>query len=130
MKYVLMFTSQPDIDKTISPERYGEVVAEIYHWFEANSERIVNDGAALQDPPTAKTVRSGTPDPVVVDGPFSEAKEVIGGFSIIEAPDMDSALALARTWPELVLPGKAVEVRPIFEDEELFGDIIGAEPAS
>ena len=128
MKYVLMFTSQPEIDKTIPAEDYDQVLVEIFRWFETNAEHIVNDGAALQDPPTAKTVRSGTSGPVIVDGPFSEAKEVIGGFSIIEASDMDAAVALARTWPELVLPGKAVEVRPIFEDAELFGDA-GAEQA-
>lgn len=50
---------------------------------------------------------------VVVDGPFSEAKEVVGGFSVIDVPDMDAAIALVRTWPFLELPGWGVEIRPI-----------------
>ncbi|WP_243224987.1 YciI family protein [Microbacterium sp. CIAB417] len=129
MKYVLMFTSQPELDRTVSPERNEELLTEIYRWFETNAAVIADGGAALQDPPTAKTVRAGDPSPVVVDGPFSEAKEVIGGFSIIDVPDMDAAVALARTWPELTLPGKAVEIRPMFEDEELFADVAGEQPA-
>ena len=55
-----------------------------------------------------------------MDGPFSEAKEVVGGFSIIDVADLDAAIALARTWPSLDLPGNAVEIRPMYEDEEVF----------
>jgi hypothetical protein len=51
----------------------------------------------------------------VVDGPFSEAKESIGGFSIIDVPDLDAAIALARTWPSLTFPGVRVEIRPIVD---------------
>jgi hypothetical protein len=57
-----------------------------------------------------KYSESGT---VVVDGPFSEAKEVVGGFSVIDVPDLDAAIALVRTWPFLELPGWGVEIRPI-----------------
>ena len=46
-------------------------------------------------------MKSNGGDPVVVDGPFSEAKEVIGGFSVIDVPDLDAALAMARSWPSL-----------------------------
>ena len=42
----------------------------------------------------------------MVDGPFNEAKEVIGGFSVIDVADMDAAIALAKTWPHLELPGR------------------------
>ena len=68
-------------------------------------------------PDTATTVRSGG---VVVDGPFSEAKEVIGGFSVIDVPDLDAALGLARSWPMLELPGVSVEVRPMVVDYSQF----------
>ncbi|MET1005252.1 MAG: YciI family protein, partial [Propionibacteriaceae bacterium] len=53
---------------------------------------------------------------VVVDGPFSEAKENIGGFSIIDVPDIDAAIALVKTWPMLELPGNSVEIRPMVVD--------------
>jgi len=35
----------------------------------------------------------------VTDGPFIEAKEIIGGFAIVEGKDLDEALAMAKTWP-------------------------------
>ena len=56
----------------------------------------------------------------MVDGPFNEAKEVIGGFSIIDVPDMDAAIALTKTWPSLGIPGSAVEIRPMVEDYSQF----------
>ena len=48
----------------------------------------------------------------VTDGPFIEAKEIVAGFYIIEAPDLDSALAIAGTNP-VVRSGGGVEVRPV-----------------
>jgi hypothetical protein len=56
----------------------------------------------------------------VVDGPFNEAKEIVGGFSVIDVPDMDAAVALVKTWPSLELPGVAVEIRPMVEDYSQF----------
>ena len=63
------------------------------------------------------TVKSGDEGPVVVDGPFSEAKEVVGGFTVVEVPDLDAALAMARTWPPLKFPGVSVEVRPVVDHD-------------
>lgn len=56
----------------------------------------------------------GRPD--VKDGPFSESKEVVGGFFIIEAADMDEALTIARLHPAAELgeqAGWGIEVHPI-----------------
>lgn len=49
---------------------------------------------------------------VVTDGPFLEAKEVVAGFCVIEAPDLDAALEIARQNPALQ-EGGGVEVRPV-----------------
>ena len=57
---------------------------------------------------------------VVVDGPFNEAKEVVGGFSVIDVPDMDAAIELVKTWPQLEFPGVAIEIRPMVEDYSQF----------
>jgi hypothetical protein len=46
----------------------------------------------------------------VTDGPFIEAKESVGGYGIIEVPDLDAAIALASTWPS---PNSKVEIRPL-----------------
>jgi hypothetical protein len=52
----------------------------------------------------------------VTDGPFSEAKEVIGGFSVLDVADLDAAIAIVKTWPMLELPGNSVEIRPMVVD--------------
>jgi hypothetical protein len=68
-------------------------------------------GEQLEPPSTAKTVRHEGADRLVIDGPFIETKEHIGGFAIVEVSSIDAALELARTWPA----GGAVEVRKLIE---------------
>ena len=116
MKYVLMFTSRPDLDATVDPEQGQLVYKRVYEWFGQHADVIADSGAELLGVETATTVRFGADGPVVVDGPFSEAKEVIGGFSILDVADMDAAIAIARTWPPLEFPGVAIEIRPMIED--------------
>jgi len=117
MKYVLMYTNRPDLDATVPPERQQAVYQAIYAWFGQHASAFADSGAELLGPETATTVRSGDGGaPVVVDGPFSEAKENIGGFSVIDVPDIDAAIALVKTWPSLELPGVAIEIRPMVED--------------
>jgi hypothetical protein len=67
-------------------------------------------GEALQRSSTATTVRTGDGDALVTDGPFADTKEALGGFYVIEAPDIDVALRLARA-----CPAGNVEVRPVLE---------------
>jgi hypothetical protein len=65
-------------------------------------------GEALEPSATATTVR----DDVVTDGPFAETKEVLGGFYVIEARDLDHALEIAKLCPA---PFGGVEVRPVMD---------------
>ena len=65
-------------------------------------------------------MKHGDDGAVVVDGPFNEAKEVIGGFTIIDVPDLDAAIALTKTWPCSTCPGSPVEIRPMVEDYSQF----------
>jgi hypothetical protein len=44
-----------------------------------------------------------------------EAKEVLGGFGIVDVANLDEALALAKTWPALQVAGESVEIRPVDE---------------
>jgi hypothetical protein len=68
-------------------------------------------GASLQPSETATTVRVPAGGaPVIVDGPFIEAKEQIAGFYVIAAADLDEALEIAAKCP---MGSGAVEVRPI-----------------
>lgn len=92
-----------------TPEQRA-VHAEIFKWFETNGDKIVAEGAELQPTRTATTIRKQTGKTTVIDGPFVEAKESVGGLSIFELPDKAAAIALAKTWP-----GFGVEVRPVAE---------------
>ena len=68
----------------------------------------------LQPPETATTVQVQDGTTLVTDGPFVETKEALGGYLILEADDLDAAIALAARIPAARLGG-AIEVRPIEE---------------
>lgn len=126
MKYVLMYVDDPGALEGVPAERQREVYEQIYAWFGEHGSVFTDTGAELQPRSTATTVRSGGDGgtPIVVDGPYSEAKESIGGFSVIDVPDLDAAIALVRTWPSLQLPGVSVEIRPMVVDySELEGKL-------
>jgi hypothetical protein len=67
-------------------------------------------GGALHDPDAATVLRTGGGDVVMTDGPFVEAKEHIAGFYIINADDLDAALAWARKVVDAI--NHPIEVRP------------------
>ena len=69
-------------------------------------------GEELAGSSSATTVRNGA-TVGVTDGPYAETAEQLGGFYVIEAPDLDAALAIARQLPEPI-----VEVRPVVEHPE------------
>ncbi len=113
MKYVIMFTFDPELDAHVPADLMQGLYGRAYQWYGDNAAQIAEGGVQLQPVETATTVKYGESGSVVVDGPFSEAKEVIGGFQVIDVPDMDAAIALVRTWPFLELPGWGVEIRPM-----------------
>ena len=71
---------------------------------DTHSDELADSGAMV----AATSVRGD----IITDGPFIDAKEVVAGFYVIEAPDLDAALAVARTNP-VVREGGGVEVRPV-----------------
>jgi len=109
-KYAFLFIDDGvDYQGSPTPEQQ-KVYADIFKWFETNGPKITDGGAELQPTRTATTIRTRGDKRVVVDGPFIEAKESVGGFTIFELPSKDEAVALAKTWP-----GYGVEIRPIRE---------------
>ncbi|MCU1351253.1 MAG: hypothetical protein JWM05_462 [Acidimicrobiales bacterium] len=64
----------------------------------------------LEPPDTATVVKATGGETLITDGPFAEAKEQLGGFWVVEVPDLDAALALAAAGSTAC--GGAVEVRP------------------
>jgi hypothetical protein len=79
--------------------------------FGTTNAAALRGGNALQPASTATTIRGGRTDSVTVtDGPFAETKEVLGGYYLIEAPDLDAAIEIAKQVPA---PFGGVEVRPV-----------------
>ena len=77
---------------------------------EKNGDKIAG-GNALQGSDTATSIRpDGAGAFTVTDGPFVESKEVLGGYYLVEAGDLDEAIALAKQIPT---PGGGLEVRPV-----------------
>ncbi|HYW23509.1 MAG TPA: YciI family protein [Terriglobales bacterium] len=110
MKYMLMFTSDGDGMDSGPPEAVQAMYAKVGEWWSTHSASgALLDGHQLQPASTATTVDPRTG--VVTDGPFLESKESIGGYGIVEAPDLDTVIAMARTWPA----SAHVEIRPIVE---------------
>ncbi len=83
----------------------------------------LHDSQQLEAPATARTLRVRNGRTSVVDGPFAETKEYLGGFNLIEAADMDEALRIAATFP-WARTG-AIEVRPV-RDMDLVRQRVGA----
>lgn len=69
----------------------------------------------LTEPSSARVVRAQNGRPTVTDGPFLEAKEAIGGFYILDAPDLDAASGWAAKTSAAV--GMPIEVRPFFDSK-------------
>jgi hypothetical protein len=109
-RYLFLIYGDETRDAEATPEQWQAMMDAHRAWgekVEASGASIVG-GEALQPTATATTVRSSSGSPIVTDGPFAETKEALGGFYLIDAADLDAALALASS-----LPAETVEVRPI-----------------
>src|SRR5206468_579149 len=93
-----------------APQASGSEVSSPYRDFMTRQADVLRGGAALEPSSTATSLRPGSGGPAVTDGPFAESKEVLGGYWVIEAADLDAALAIAR---EVPMPDGGIEVRPI-----------------
>ena len=111
MKYLLMFVSNDETTQRSEAER-AAISEKIGTWWTEHSQagRILS-GEQLQGADTATTVRHDHGDVSIVDGPFIEAKEEIGGYGLIDVPNLDAAIDMARSWPW----GGVVEIRPVLE---------------
>jgi hypothetical protein len=112
MKYALLFNSEGG-ESPDEAEAAAAVMSEVDQWWGRYSQAgAILGGERLQPASRATTVRFGGQSPTIVDGPFAETKEAIGGFAIVEVPDLDAALEMVKTWPA----SSSVEIRPIWED--------------
>jgi hypothetical protein len=116
MKYVLLFgeTKQRAKQWEAMPEAQKQAAyAPINQWFEKYGSKITG-GHELQPERTATTIKFNNGKPVVMDGPFIEGKESIGGYAEVNVADLDEAIEMAKGWPT----GGLVEVRPVVDRGE------------
>ncbi|MGB6456818.1 MAG: YciI family protein [Streptosporangiaceae bacterium] len=111
MKQYLISVYQPDTSPP-PPEVLGPIMAKISAWrddLEAAGAWVFTGG--LQPPSAATVLRVRDGEVVVTDGPFTEGKEHLGGFTIIRAADLDEALRWSQRFAEIT--GLPTEVRPL-----------------
>jgi hypothetical protein len=109
-RYAVLIYGDENVQTT--PEEGEQVMREYNAYGEMLTARGANAGGeALHPTGTATTIRVTGGDTLAMDGPFIESKEALGGFYLIDASDLDTALELAAACPGAKYGG-AVEVRP------------------
>lgn len=111
-EYLFLFRGS-DWDKGLTPEQLQTTMNQFVAWF----ERLQQQGKVKAGQPLEREGRfiSGKNGRTVADGPFTESKEAIGGYFLVQAADFDEAVALARQCPVLE-HGSTVEVRPVADE--------------
>lgn len=94
------------------------LVDEHVHWFREHAEQITG-GTELEYPPIAVELRREQGELSLVDGPFAETKELLGGVIELEAGSLEEATGIAAGWPNLNGPGNRVVVSAVAAPREL-----------
>ena len=114
MKYMLLLYSAPGAGP--DPES-PEGTAQLSRWFAVTEEMaksgVLVAGDALQPETTATTLRERGGEVLLTDGPFAETMETLGGYYVIDVPDLDAATEWAGKMP--LAPYGSVEIRAIQE---------------
>ena len=113
MQYMLLIYSDDSMNQfeKLTEAEQKAILGEYYAISEAPG---VTSGNQLQPSDTATTVRVEDGQALTTDGPFATTKEVLGGYYLLEADDLDAAIELAARIPAARLGG-AIEVRPLVE---------------
>lgn len=116
MKFMLLVYNDDSMVDGLPAGRYDAMMRDcLSHADELRQEGQLLQSQMLESPKTAKSVRIRNGRLTAVDGPFAEAKEVLGGFNLIEAESMEEAVRIAAQFP-WVSTG-CIEVRPVRDIE-------------
>ena len=129
MKYMIMlYGSQQDYDvmsgkPTGKPAMSAEDVAKMHAYMGELHEELAKsgelvDGQGLTAPVHARRVQLRGGAPVVTDGPYPEAQEVLAGFTIVECESFDRATQIAARFVNPDAEGEYVDVRPVLDGVE------------
>ncbi|MGS2805148.1 YciI family protein [Nocardia sp. MW-W600-9] len=109
-QYLVLIYGDEAAYAALSPTEFDDVLS-AHRTFQQVAGDANLGGHALQPTGTATSIRRTADGEVVItDGPFAEAKEALGGYYLLEAPDLDAAIALAAQVPA---PVGGIEIRPI-----------------
>jgi hypothetical protein len=112
MKYLLLIYGNEGNWASLSEAEQGKIFEEYMQFGnDINKKGQYLAGEALQPVSTATTVRVKNGKALTTDGPFAETREQLGGFYMVEARDLDEAIALAARIPDARTG--CVEVRPV-----------------
>ena len=108
-KFLFVYRSRKDSRDTMTPEEMQQILQKWHAWIGEGLRKgwMLEAGDALK-----REGRVVNAQKVITDGPFVEAKEIVGGFSIVQADTLDVAAEFAKGCP-IFLRGGSVEVRPL-----------------
>ena len=114
--YLLLYRGK-DWDEGLSPEELQQVMDRFMAWSDglAKSGKVKGGQALARE---SKTV-SGKNGRIIADGPFTEAKEAIGGYLLLQVDNFAEALAIAKSCPGLDYGG-SIEIRPALDECPIF----------
>ncbi|WP_128543761.1 YciI family protein [Larkinella soli] len=112
-KFMLVFHSSNSAELEFNQKSPEQIQAEIEKWNQwiggiAAQGKLIGTEALL---PSGKVMTEG--GKVVTDGPYTEGKEIVGGYLVMTAESFDEAVSLAHGCPHFEGPGNSVEVRQI-----------------
>jgi len=112
MQFLLLIYTDDSLLEALPAGEADAMMRECFnHADDLREQGNLRQSQQLEAPATAKTVRIRAGRLNVVDGPFAETKEMLGGFNLIEAADMDEAVRIASEFPWTATG--CVEIRPI-----------------
>jgi hypothetical protein len=119
MRFMIIVKATPDSEAGVMPEEKLIATMAAYHE-ELAKAGVLLDASGLQPSVKGWRVRYDGTRRTVVDGPFTEAKELIAGYTLIQVKSREEALEWTRRFPNPAVDGKAgeIEVRQLFELED------------
>lgn len=124
--FLLLFRNAgPDTHQHLSPEQREQLTRQWNDWYDG----LAAQGKVEHGRPLALEGRvvSGPRGQKVTDGPYAEAKEVVGGYFFLTVADLDEATEIAKQCPGLPL-GITVEVRPVADVSPVLRGVAGRPP--
>ena len=114
MKYMLLIYNDPSKEPAYGTPEFQEMMAGFFSANDRmNADGVLRSGEGLQGIETATSLRIKSGKVETMDGPFAETREHLGGYYVIDVPDLDAALTYAALLPSAHFG--TIEVRPLMD---------------